>query len=291
MRAAVAEGELLDFRIELNMPRQEALIQFQIAQAIRYYFESNLDVPRAAQYKVQVSIPASGAQAKKADDFGRKPYDIGFYVESTTVFFLEIKELNIGRPHTGRFEEYKIDQKEMLETVSHNGVDIRYAYNTWTLDRNQGISEEQILDLAHVRRAKEMTNSISYQPIFPAQVLREYLDALVNDRGGASKLVTLLDRDASHFDYLNGMPLMILMNLDDEHSDVLIALQPQQSLRMMKALFNLPENERDAKKLSLSRKKHGKELTDLAERIFSMRDAWVQSNEKSLRQRSGLSAK
>ncbi|WP_454902112.1 hypothetical protein [Variovorax gossypii] len=231
-----------------KMPKQESLIQFQIVEAIKHYFRNAMAASNIAPARVHISLPSPAAQAKNAEEFGRKPYDIGFYVERTAVLFLEIKELEVQGPISGKFSEYKIDQQDMLVTVSDNGVDIRYAYNTWAFDRKVSIDEDLVLDLTHVREARKMKSPVQYQPVRPdAEPLRDYLDALLQDPRGAAKLVNLLDEDVSHFDYLNGMPLMILMNLDDEQAEVVIALDPKQSLRVMKELFTLPSCDRAAK--------------------------------------------
>lgn len=247
--------------------------------------EDEVGVCRIPRGMVHTSLPAAGAQANRMDDFGRKPYDVGFYVDKTTVLFLEVKELTILIYPSGKFLEFKADQKSMLEIASDNGVDIRFAYNSWPFSRKSILTHDQVLDGTHVRFPAEMRSEVNVMPIDPARALRGYLDSIIANFGGSEKIVDLLTRNADYIDHLNGMPLMILMNLTESEAEILIDSQPKIALKFMKELFEMPKCERAARMASKRYQKYGANFSTFADRVFAMRDEWDNSNRVRIRPR------
>jgi hypothetical protein len=259
------------------MPNHETEIQNAIIGAIELFFTSPEFGYGVKEDKITVVIPASGGQARTVDDFGRKPYDFAFHADKTIVLFFEVKE----RKASGKLSEFNGTQHDMLQTLVSNGVDIRYVYNGWDFDRSNRLMRREVLEKAHVRKAKDMTNPIEIKPLPPAVTLRDHLFQAT--RGGRQKLVDILDSDISQIDYLNSMPLMILANLDGSNQQILMDRSPVKSLKMMKDFFNLPADERDDALSRISMLPNGSALQSLAKSIFGMRDYWHGSSQKKIR--------
>lgn len=259
------------------MARHEGEIQNLIISAVKYFFSSGGYGFNIPDHKIKFAIPSAGGQAKRIDDFGRKPYDVGIFAPDTVVLFFEIKERN----SRGRIDEYRSDQCEMLKTLAYNGVDIRYAYNGWDFQRDLDLTWPAVLKEAHVRAAKDMCDPIEILPLPPAVTLEDYLLDAVSSNG--QDLANLLDRNISQLDSLNSMPLMILANLDPENSNILIDKKPRAALKMMKDLFGLPKDRRAAELARFSLGKDGVQMHMMAEAIFAMKDAWEVSQKTRLK--------
>jgi hypothetical protein len=226
--------------IRLFMSKHESQIQATIAEAVEFFFSAQtfgFCVPRK---DIRIVTPPSGGQARDVEDFGRKPYDLGFFASQTIVLFFEIKE----RDKLGKISEFKTDQRDMLSTLRSNGVDIRYAYNGWDYTWEQRLEPTEVLKQAHVREAKDMAAQIHVYPVSPAQILEEYLRNATAQ--GNQTLVDILGSKFERIDTFNSMPLMILANLDPENMKVLIDRAPINALKIMKTLFDLPDHERQA---------------------------------------------
>ena len=258
------------------MPRNETEIQNAIIEAIEYYFTESQYGPMISRSDIRICTPASGAQAKEVEAFGRKPFDVGFFALNTTALFFEIKERNTS----GRVAEFKDKQLSMLKTLAQNGVDIRYAYNTWDFSWSVRLPENEVLERAHVREAKHMKEKIDILPIAPAQTLLDYLNQ--TGSGGGKKLVDVLSKSFRNIDNFNSMPLMILTNLDAQHSKVLIDRAPAGALKMMKLFFDLSDNNRSDIRAKLALKKKTVPLIPVADAIFSLKDSWTSSNKSTM---------
>lgn len=261
------------------MPRHENNIQGQILDAIKFFFtaeEYGYKVPFSAIRSIE---PSSGGQANDVEDFGRKPYDLGFFVPNTIVMFFEIKE----RDASGKIAEFKSEQCSMLKTLADNGVDIRVAYNSWAFSY-EPIERADILKKTHVRRPEDMESRIEIPPICPAVILEEYLKSGVGE--GSQALIDVLSADIAQFDNLNSMPLMIFANLDPGHAKILIDTQARDALRVMKDLFGLGASDRAAFLAGLAVGPNRNQLESMANAIFEMKDEWV-SSKSLIRSRPG----
>jgi hypothetical protein len=259
------------------MPKHESEIQQSIIDAVQLFFMSSdfgLNIPYE---DIRIVTPPAGGQAKEVSDFGRKPYDVAFYAIDTIVLFFEIKE----RDKSGKVSEFKNTQRDMLLTLAGNGVDIRYAYNSWDFRWGERLTPIEVLRQAHVRQAKDMGNPINVNPILPAQILLEYLYEATS-RGGQT-LVDVLGSDIRQIDNLNSMPLMILANLDPQNARVLIDRAPSGALRIMKNLFDLPSDQRNSTLGQYSLHANGQALQSMARAIFSMKDNWSIFSHKKMR--------
>jgi hypothetical protein len=259
------------------MPSYESEIQKNIIDAVEFFFTAPDFGYQIPYEKIRVVTPASGGQARKAEDFGRKPYDFAFYADKTIVLFFEVKE----RLPSGRLSEFKSDQKDMLNTLAENGVDIRYAYNSWNFDWGRRLTPPEVLQQAHVREAKDMKVPILTKPLHPALILEDYLRQAASSSN--HKFVDVLAKDIRQIANLNSMPLMVLANLDGPDVEILIDRAPSGALRMMKKLFNLASDQRDMELLKYSLNPNGAVLHSLASSIFSMKDNWELSNQSKLR--------
>lgn len=259
------------------MSKHETEIQNAIIAAVEYFFTNpqfGFGIPLE---DIIVRTPASGGQARRVDDFGRKPFDVAIYTPKTAALFLEVKE----RANSGRIKPFEADQQKMLITLAGNGVDIRYAYNGWDYDLAKRLKPDEVLKQTHVREAKDMTDPALVIPLPPAIILEHYLRN--QTAGGAKTLVEVLDSNIQQLDSLNSMPLMILANMDSTESKVLIDLEPKKSLKLMKRLFDLPDTDRVNELSSLSSQKDGADLQLMAQAIFSMKDNWKISNKTKMK--------
>ena len=250
------------------MAKHESQIQADIIEAVKHFFSSGDYGAAIARERIRVLTPASGGQATTIEDFGRKPYDVGIYAMNTIVLFFEIKE----RQPSGAINEFKPAQHRMLVDLGTNGIDVRYAYNSWTFNWREVLSPKEILQQAHVRHAGDMTRQLTTTPLAPAQILERYLAG--TQSGGHKRLVDILDTDIEQLDNLNSMPLMILINLDPHHAQIIIDLTPKKSLDMMKRLFNLPVDQR-ADEIDAYLSKNNEQLASAAQAIFALKDDWV----------------
>lgn len=250
------------------MKKHENEIQLAIIEAIKYFFEDSKYGFNLESEKITTLAPTSGGQARYVYDFGRKPYDFAIYALDTVVLFFEVKE----RDKLGNIQEFKYKQQEMLKTLASNGVDIPYAYNAWNFKLGCNLSKRDTLLQTHVRHAEDMLEKIDIDPVMPAKILEEYLNEVIDS--GTKTLVDILIKDVGQMDNFNSMPLMVLINLAQAETKVLIDRAPSGTLRKLKEFFDLDETKREEELSKLSNKKRA-EIEPLAKAIFEMKDSWL----------------
>lgn len=251
-------------------------IQRMIVRAVRHFFVSGNYGISIPPENIGILEPESAQQTSKPEAFGRKPYDVAFYAQDTTVIFLEVKE----RRPDGKVPEFRGNQNSMLEILHQNGVEVSYAYNAWAFKVGNECEPHTVLQQAHVRKPSCMSDTVRISPILPAKTLQEYLQNKIN-AGESTTLIELLSGDKSQLDNLNSMPLMILANL--EKGKILIDKEPSKIFREMRKLFLLKFEERDACLQKINQVgAYAKEWKSVTEQIFSMRDKWEQSQHQSI---------
>ncbi|MCA8281215.1 hypothetical protein LGN21_16640 [Burkholderia cepacia] len=250
----------------------ESDIQQAISKAIEHFFTEPTYGYCIRDSDIRIINPSAGAQSKSVDDFGRKPYDLGFFALDTVVLFFEIKE----RHRNGKIRELRPEQVEMLKTLAANGVFIPYAYNAWDFSWSTKPSPQQVLRDAHVRAPEDMVSPISTTPMAPAISLEDYLGESVSS-GQADFLVDVLGQDIEQIANFNSMPLMIFANLNSPSNKILIDRAPSGTIKIMKEFFQLPARDRPIKINELSTRRNGANLIAIAQAIFDMKDNWDSS--------------
>ncbi len=263
------------------MTKHESNVQNEIVDAIKLFFsdeEFGFEFPAA---EIRLSTPASGAQAKHVQDFGRKPYDVAFYARSTVVIFLEIKE----RFQSGDIDEFKNDQHELLKKLFANDIFVPFAYNSVPFDWKNTPDARNALDATHVRYPDDMATPIVKNEIPPAMTLLGYLQYMTSSQGSAHhSLAQLLDRNIAHMDSLNSMPIMILAKLDKDDGKILIDKSPHTALKEMKEFFSMDRSLRAAW-LAKTAQTNGIKAANrlkVATEIFNLRDSWDGSKQMTM---------
>ncbi len=217
--------------------KNEGDIQGRIVDAIRLFFSSP-DGGLALTYEeFDLAEPQSGGQTSKVASFSRKPFDVGVFSSKTPVFFLEIKE----RTGTGKIENEDGDQQRSLVLLCEYDLLIRYAYNGAPFQRRTDPSET--LNETFLRKPSEMEWKINPAEKSPSISLQKFLEGIA---GSTCVIGELLQADASLFDDLNAMPLIVLSGLNTKQAKLILYSNVGERLKYMQSLFYLPTTQRQA---------------------------------------------
>jgi hypothetical protein len=220
-----------------NRTKSEGEIQGRIVDAIRGFFTSSNGGLALKFEEYDLAEPQSGAQTSKVTSFGRKPFDVGVFSSKTPVFFLEIKE----RTNTGKIENEDQAQQSSLVELCDYGLLIRYAYNGTPFQRRTDPS--LTLQDTFLRKPLEMQWKINPADKLPSVSLQKFLQSIT---GSTCVIGELLQADASLFDDLNAMPLIVLSGLNTKQAKLILYRNVGDRLKYMKTLVELPPIHRQA---------------------------------------------